>query len=323
MIDQASPDREVKRTALAFAGFGAVITAAGIIIVTAHAMAPRALAAGACYAALAGLCAWMVRRSARIGKIAAELASTSREIASAAAALASANDSTARTVSAQSEAVGAVSGSSELMASIMRQSAESCRSAGTLMEQNDKLAGQVTADLDGLVISIREGSAATARIAGVTRIVDELAFQTNILALNAAVEAARAGDAGAGFAVVADEVRSLAQRSAEAARDIANLAEESAAKTGEGNSKLDRVAGAMRSLIEHTARVKVLIDEMVVSTEELVQGTGQISENMRGFEAGVQSAAATSEQTAATGQELSAQAANLRELVGRLGGNAE
>ncbi len=188
------------------------------------------------------------------------------------------------------------------------------------MQDAERLAAEVTTDLDALVTSIREGSAATARIAGVTRIVDDLAFQTNILALNAAVEAARAGESGAGFAVVADEVRSLAHRSAEAARDIANLAEESAAKTSEGNTKLDRVAGAMRSLIEHTGRIKVLIDEMVVSTEELVNGTDQISESMRQFEAGVQSAAASSEETAATGQELSAQAVNLRELVGGLAG---
>jgi methyl-accepting chemotaxis protein len=305
---------------LVFLALSLAIAGAGTVIGGSRDPLAKAGAAAICYSVLAWAWWLVIRRERRIRQIATELNVASREIAGAAVALASANEAMAHTVAGQSDAVSAVSGSSELMASIMRQSAESCRSAGSLMEDAGRLSGQVTTDLDAMVTTIREGSAAAARIAGVTRIVDDLAFQTNILALNAAVEAARAGESGAGFAVVADEVRSLAHRSAEAARDIANLAEESAAKTAEGNSKLDRVAGAMRSLIEHTGQIKALIDEMVVSTEELVHGTDQISESMRQFEAGVQSAAASSEETAATGQELSAQAAGLRELVGGLAG---
>jgi methyl-accepting chemotaxis protein len=183
------------------------------------------------------------------------------------------------------------------------------------MEKADQIASQVTAGVETMLTTIRDASAAASRIAGVTRVVDELAFQTNILALNAAVEAARAGESGAGFAVVADEVRSLAQRSAEAARDIAALVEESTAKTNEGSSKLDRVAESMRSLIEHTGQVKALMDELAMSSDELVRGTDQISESMRQLDASVQSAAASSEETAATGEELTAQAATMRDLV--------
>jgi methyl-accepting chemotaxis protein len=245
------------------------------------------------------------------------------QMVAASRALAVANLRVAQSVGQQAESISSVSGSSELMASIMQQCAGSSRSARELMETADRLAAEVRRDLETLVAAIHDGSAATARIVGVTRVVDELAFQTNILALNAAVEAARAGEAGAGFAVVADEVRNLAQRSAAAARDIAALVEESSAKNTEGTSKLDSVAGAMRSLIEHTRQVKELIDELEISSTELVQGTDQISESMRQLESIVQSAAATSEETSTAGEELNTQAAAMRELVGCLAGVSE
>jgi methyl-accepting chemotaxis protein len=272
----------------------------------------------ACYAALVAGYLRARGLTARVRSISDDLGEAAEQVAAAAASMALANQALSQSVTAQAESVGAVSGSSKLMASIMRQSAESGQSAGELMEQAGKVAEQVTGGLETMLVTIREASAAAAKIAGVTRVVDELAFQTNILALNAAVEAARAGESGAGFAVVADEVRSLAQRSAEAARDIATLVEESSRKSTEGNAKLDRVAADMRSLIEQTGRVKSLVDEMAMSNGELVRGTDQISENMRQLEASIQSAAASSEETAATGEELTAQAATMRDLVGCL-----
>src|SRR5271157_3586446 len=100
------------------------------------------------------------------------------------------------------------------------------------------------------------------RTALISKVIDEIAFQTNILALNAAVEAARAGEAGMRFAVVADEVRNLAQRSAQAAKETAALIEESISKSNEGGAKLQQVADVIRAITESSGKVKTLVDEV-------------------------------------------------------------
>src|SRR6202011_3561146 len=99
-----------------------------------------------------------------------------------------------------------------------------------------------------MTTSMREIGASSGKISKIIKVIDEIAFQTNILALNAAVEAARAGEAGMGFAVVADEVRNLAQRCAQAAKDTAVLIEESITKSNDGKTKVDQVAMAIRAI---------------------------------------------------------------------------
>jgi methyl-accepting chemotaxis protein len=311
-----------QRLTLGFVAFGVLMGGSGLVLLGQPGRVASIGVATVCFAAFGAAYGWMRRILSRLRSVSGELGQAAEQIATAAAQLAAASHSLARGIAQQSESVSEVSGSSELMASIMRQSADSGKQAAELMGSADILAAQVTEGLDAVVLGNRESSAAAAKIAGVTRVVDELAFQTNILALNAAVEAARAGESGAGFAVVADEVRNLAQRSAEAARDIATLVEESSVKAKEGSSKLDRVAEAMRSMIEQTGRVKGLVDELGISNDELVHGTDQISASMRQLDSVVQTAAASSEETAATGEEMSAQAAVMQDLIGSLQGIA-
>src|SRR6202043_2843321 len=110
--------------------------------------------------------------------------------------------------------------------------------------------------------SMTDITASSNKISKIIKVIDEIAFQTNILALNAAVEAARAGEAGMGFAMVADEVRNLAQRSAQAARDTALLIEESIAKSNEGRTKLDHVAQSILSITGSATEVKNLVNEV-------------------------------------------------------------
>ena len=122
------------------------------------------------------------------------------------------------------------------------------------------------------------------RIAKIIKVIDEIAFQTNILALNAAVEAARAGEAGMGFAVVADEVRALAQRSGQAARDTAALIEESITRSGEGRARLDQVAEAVRSFTASAGQVKTLVEKLNAASREQASGVDMIARNVSHME---------------------------------------
>jgi methyl-accepting chemotaxis protein len=160
---------------------------------------------------------------------------------------------------------------------------------------------------------IKASSDATARI---VRTIDEIAFQTNLLALNAAVEAARAGDAGKGFAVVAEEVRSLAQRSAEAARNTSSLIEESVKNAVSGVELNADVLKQLGEIAGQVNRVGEVMGEIAAASEQQSDGVSQINgavEQMNGVTQGV---ASNSEQSAASAEELSGQAEHMRELVG-------
>jgi methyl-accepting chemotaxis protein/methyl-accepting chemotaxis protein-1 (serine sensor receptor) len=149
-------------------------------------------------------------------------------------------------------------------------------------------------------------------------VIDGIAFQTNILALNAAVEAARAGEAGLGFAVVADEVRNLAQRCAQAAKDTADLIEDSVAKSNAGKVKVDQVAGAIRIVTEEAGKIKVLVDEISVGSQEQARGIEQIGSAITQMDQVTQRAAASAEEGASAAEELTAQSESLKTVVAQL-----
>jgi methyl-accepting chemotaxis protein/methyl-accepting chemotaxis protein-1 (serine sensor receptor) len=165
---------------------------------------------------------------------------------------------------------------------------------------------------------MKEINSSSEKISRIIRVIDEIAFQTNILALNAAVEAARAGEAGMGFAVVADEVRNLAHRSAQAAKDTAVLIEESISKSNEGSRKLDMVAQSIQQITASAGQVKTLSDEVDVGSQEQSRGIEQISTAVSQMEKVTQRNAANAEESAAASEELAAQARSLYEGVERL-----
>ncbi len=155
------------------------------------------------------------------------------------------------------------------------------------------------------------------RIAGVIKVIDEIAFQTNLLALNAAVEAARAGDAGKGFAVVAEEVRSLAQRSAEAARETAELIEAARERAGEAVGVSGRVSESLAAIADGTAEIDGLLGEITGESEDQSRGMEGLSAAIADLDSVAQSTAATAEELAAASEQTDARTSELESMVAR------
>ena len=187
--------------------------------------------------------------------------------------------------------------------------------AATRMAETDQGVQTASRVLDEMGDSMRAISESGGRISRIIKVIDEIAFQTNILALNAAVEAARAGAAGMGFAVVADEVRNLAHRSADAARETAALIEESIARSHEGDRRLETVNDAVRSITTSSAEVKTLIDAVNSGVQEQASGVKQIVQSIHQMQRTTQENAAAAQEGAAAGAEMSAQSASMKDVA--------
>jgi methyl-accepting chemotaxis protein len=274
-------------------------------------------------AALCGLLGivvfWVVNRSTReLKRMTAELNESTAQIASASAQVAGSSQSLAQGASEQAASLEETSASAEEITSMTRKNADNSRVAAEVMATVDCHVKDGNRTIGEMVVSMQEINASSGKIAKIIKVIDEIAFQTNILALNAAVEAARAGEAGMGFAVVADEVRTLAQRSAQAAKDTAGLIEESISKSTQGGDKLQQVTAVIGSITESAAKVKMLVDEVNLGSQEQARGIEQISKAVTQMEQVTQGTAANAEQGASASQELSAHAQALNEIVLRL-----
>jgi methyl-accepting chemotaxis protein/methyl-accepting chemotaxis protein-1 (serine sensor receptor) len=239
-------------------------------------------------------------------------------VSSAATQIASASQSLAEGTSQQAASLEETSASTEEINSMARRNSENSNSAAGLVKQSGERFVDTNRFLQDMVLAMGEINASSDKISKIIKVIDEIAFQTNILALNAAVEAARAGEAGMGFAVVADEVRNLAQRCAQAARDTAVLIEESITKSNDGKNKVDQVAKAIHAITEESTKVKTLVDEVHLGSEEQSRGIEQIGKAIAQMEQVTQKAAASAEESASAAEELTAQSAALNDIVGRL-----
>jgi len=243
------------------------------------------------------------------------VASNAEQVASAASQISAASQSLAQGSSDQAASLEETSASTEEISATARRNKDNTQAAAGLVEQSGVRFEEANRSLDLMVRSIGEINASSDKISRIIKVIEEIAFQTNILALNAAVEAARAGQAGTGFAVVADEVRNLAHRCTEAARDTSGLIEESISKSAEGKTRVDQVAGIIRTITEEALKVKTLVEEVNLSSQEQASGIEQIGRAVAQMEHVTQGTAANAEETASAAQALSAQSEGLNEIV--------
>jgi methyl-accepting chemotaxis protein len=205
--------------------------------------------------------------------------------------------------------------SMEELAGTVRQNTDNAMQADQLAKTASEVAQRGGKAVNEAVDSMNAVSASSGKISEIVSVIDGIAFQTNILALNAAVEAARAGEQGRGFAVVAGEVRSLAQRSAQAAKEVKTLIEESLSRVQAGSAQVRQAGDIMRDVVEAVSGVTAIMNEIAAASREQSEGIGQINQAVAQMDEVTQQNAALVEQAAAASGSLQEQAARLHDAV--------
>ncbi|WP_144641667.1 methyl-accepting chemotaxis protein [Bordetella genomosp. 13] len=205
--------------------------------------------------------------------------------------------------------------SMEQLASTVKQNADNARQANQLAASASQIAERGGSAMAEVVQTMEAISASSRKISEIVSVIDGIAFQTNILALNAAVEAARAGEQGKGFAVVAGEVRSLAQRSAQAAKEIKVLIEDSVSKVDVGSQQVERAGATMQEMLGSSQRVTDIMGEISAASEEQSSGIDQVNRAVSQMDEVTQQNAALVEEAAAAAGSLQEQAQRLAEAV--------
>ncbi|MEJ5347836.1 MAG: bacteriohemerythrin [Desulfosoma sp.] len=240
------------------------------------------------------------------------------QVADASAQVAGSSQQLAEGSSEQAASLEETSSALEEMASMTRQNADNAAQANTLVKSSASSLEEAQTAMVNLEKAMAEIETASADTQKIIKTIDEIAFQTNLLALNAAVEAARAGEAGAGFAVVADEVRSLAMRAAEAARSTSGIIEETVRKVQTGHQAASLVSECFSKVTESATKIGELVAEIAAASGEQAEGIDQINRAVAEMDKVVQRNAANAEESASASEELSAQAAVVREYVQQL-----
>ena len=236
---------------------------------------------------------------------------SSDSIAIGAGQIATGNADLSHRTEQQAGSLQQTASSMEELATTVRANAEAAQAAEKLAKSASEVAVRGGATVMTAVSTMEEINASSKKIADIIGVIDGIAFQTNILALNAAVEAARAGENGRGFAVVAGEVRSLAQRSAQAAREIKTLIASSVERVEAGSRQVGEAGRTMEDIVGQVRRVSDLIAEISVATNEQSSGIGQVGDAVTQLDQVTQQNAALVEESAAAAESLKQQAARL------------
>ncbi|MDB5893107.1 MAG: methyl-accepting chemotaxis protein [Rhodoferax sp.] len=257
----------------------------------------------------------LMHMSQSLGRMVLQVRQSTDSIATASAEIASGNnDLSARTEQTASN-LQQTAASMEQLTSTVRQSADSASQASGLAAQASSVAEKGGEVVRQVVDTMQDINQSSQKIADIIGVIDGIAFQTNILALNAAVEAARAGEQGRGFAVVASEVRSLAQRSAQAAKEIKGLIGDSVDKVASGARLVSEAGTTMGDIVQSVRRVSDIIGEITAAANEQSTGIGEVNQAVSNLDQMTQQNSALVEESAAAAQSLREQADQLAQAV--------
>ncbi|KLO59365.1 chemotaxis protein [Delftia tsuruhatensis] len=252
---------------------------------------------------------------ASLAGIVSQVRHSSESIATGASQIASGNADLSARTEEQAANLEETAASMEQMTATIQQNVDTVRSASGLAQSASATAVHGGEVVHGVVSTMEDITHSSRKIGEIIGVIDAIAFQTNILALNAAVEAARAGEQGKGFAVVASEVRSLAQRCANAAKEIKGLISESVGKVAAGSRQVAEAGSTMNDIVTQTHRVAELISDIGAATQEQSQGVTQVSDAVQQLDQVTQHNASLVEESAAAADSLNKQAAQLVQLV--------
>ncbi|WP_052162344.1 methyl-accepting chemotaxis protein [Aquabacterium sp. NJ1] len=236
-------------------------------------------------------------------------------VATASAQIAQGNQDLSQRTEEQASALQQTAASMEQLGSTVNQNADSARQASQLANGASTVAVQGGEVVSQVVETMKDINESSRKISDIITVIDGIAFQTNILALNAAVEAARAGEQGRGFAVVAGEVRNLAQRSAEAAKEIKSLINASVERVERGSALVDQAGATMQEVVTAIRRVNDIVGEISSASTEQSSGVSQVSEAVSQMDQTTQQNAALVEESAAAAESLKLQAQQLVQAV--------
>jgi len=243
----------------------------------------------------------------RLNELLHHARSISSEVASAGGQVRGTSHELAQTSERQSAAVQESSAALTQTASQVKANADNAHVANQLVQEASNAANVGQERMTEMATSMEDIARSSQEIAKIIKVIDEIAFQTNLLALNAAVEAARAGKYGKGFAVVAQEVRTLAQRSAKAAKETAEIIEGSRTTVQQGVSISEATSGALGDIVNNVLKVRDLVAEIAAASKEQADGVGQVQVAMSQLSEGAQTGAAHSTELASAAEEMGRQ----------------
>ena len=263
-----------------------------------------------------GIYAAMRDMTGQLQEMVGKVTQATDQVSAAAGQIAQGSADLSQRTEEQASALEETASSMEELTSTVKQSADNAGQANSLAGAARTQAEQGGQVVDQAITAMSAINQSSRKIADIIGVIDEIAFQTNLLALNAAVEAARAGEQGRGFAVVAGEVRKLAQRSADAAKEIKTLITDSVAKVEDGSELVDRAGQTLRAIMTSVKKVSDIVAEMAAAAREQASGIEQVNKAILQMDQVTQQNAALVEETAAASQAMGGQARELQQLMG-------